>query len=136
MKWVVVVGDGMADYPLSELGGMTPLQAADTPNMDFVSRGGVNGLLETVPEGVPPGSDVANLSILGYDPARCYTGRGPIEAAALGVELGEDETAFRCNLVTVEDGVMVDYSAGHISSGEARELVEALNTRLGGGRVR
>ncbi len=136
LKYVVVVGDGMADYPLGELGGRTPLQVARKPNMDMVAREGRCGLLKSIPEGMPAGSDVAILSILGYDPERYYTGRGPIEAAALGVELRERDVAFRCNLVTLRNGVMEDYSAGHISDGEARELIEALNEALGDGSVR
>ncbi|MBS7247740.1 MAG: cofactor-independent phosphoglycerate mutase [Candidatus Jordarchaeales archaeon] len=136
MKCVVVVGDGMADYPLDELGGKTPLQVARKPNMDRVAREGRSGLLESIPEGMQAGSDVAILSILGYDPVRHYTGRGPIEAAALGVMLGRGDVAFRCNLVTLEGGVMVDYSAGHISNDEAKALIEALNEELGGGMVK
>ncbi len=136
LKYVVVVGDGMADYPLEDLGGRTPLQVARKPNMDMVAYEGKCGLLETIPEGMQAGSDVAILSILGYDPARHYTGRGPIEAAALGVRLRGGDVAFRCNLVTLEGSVMRDYSAGHISSSEARELVEALNEELGGGTVK
>jgi len=126
MKFVVILGDGMADLPLSELQGRTPLQAAHIPNMDMIAREGRNGLARTVPKGLPPGSDVANLSIMGYEPSRYYTGRAPLEAAAMGVSLGEDEIAFRCNFVTVEDGLMKDYSAGHISSEEGSELIGSL----------
>jgi len=104
MKYVVLVGDGMADYPLEELNGKTPLQAAHTPNMDFIASNGKNGVVRTVPEDMVPGSDVANLSILGYDPRKYYPGRGPLEAASMGVSLGKGEVAFRCNLVTVKDG--------------------------------
>ncbi|MEM1885145.1 MAG: cofactor-independent phosphoglycerate mutase, partial [Candidatus Jordarchaeales archaeon] len=136
LKYVVIVGDGMADYPLDELGGKTPLQIARKPNMDMVACRGKCGLLKAIPEGLPAGSDVAILSILGYDPEKYYTGRGPIEAAALGVELRDGDVAFRCNLVTLEGGVMADYSAGHISSGEARELINALNEEIGSGSVR
>ena len=126
MKFVVILGDGMADLPLAELQGRTPLQAAHIPNMDKIAREGRNGLARTVPVGMPPGSDVANLSIMGYEPSRYYTGRAPLEAAAMGVSLGEDEIAFRCNFVTVEDGIMKDYSAGHISSEEGSELIRSL----------
>jgi len=126
MKFVVILGDGMADLPLAELQGRTPLQAAHIPNMDMIAREGRNGLARTVPVGMPPGSDVANLSIMGYEPTKYYTGRAPLEAAAMGVSLGEDEIAFRCNFVTVEDGIMKDYSAGHISSEEGRELIRSL----------
>ncbi|MDP2799261.1 MAG: cofactor-independent phosphoglycerate mutase, partial [Deltaproteobacteria bacterium] len=128
MKYVVLIGDGMGDYPLEELGGKTPLQAASTPAMDFLAREGELGLVKTVPPGFEPGSDVANLSILGYDPASCYTGRGPLEAGSMGITLSPDDVAFRCNLVTLDfmaDGrvVMVDYSGGHISTEEARVMV-------------
>lgn len=128
MKYVVLIGDGMGDYPLEELGGKTPLQAASTPAMDFLACEGELGLVKTIPPGFEPGSDVANLSILGYDPASCYTGRGPLEAGSMGITLSPDDVAFRCNLVTLDfmaDGrvVMVDYSGGHISTEEARVMV-------------
>jgi 2,3-bisphosphoglycerate-independent phosphoglycerate mutase len=126
MKFVVILGDGMADLPLSELKGRTPLQAAHIPNMDMIAREGRNGQARTIPLGMPPGSDVANLSIMGYEPTKYYTGRAPLEAAAMGVSLGKDEIAFRCNFVTVEDGIMKDYSAGHISSEEGSELIHSL----------
>ncbi|HXW98367.1 MAG TPA: cofactor-independent phosphoglycerate mutase [Methanomicrobiales archaeon] len=126
MKVLVVLGDGMADEPLAELGGKTPLEYARTPNFDRVAREGACGLLRTIPPGFEPGSDIANLSILGYDPKTYYTGRGPIEAASMGVPLGERDVAYRCNLVTVEDGVMVDFSAGHIPGREGAELIRSL----------
>jgi 2,3-bisphosphoglycerate-independent phosphoglycerate mutase len=126
MKLVVLLGDGMADLPLAVLQGKTPLQVAKKPNIDRLARLGRSGLAQTVPKGFPPGSDVANLSVVGYLPAKHYTGRAPLEAAAMGVELGPDDIAFRCNFVTVEDGVMKDYSAGHITTEEGRELIEAL----------
>lgn len=125
-KLVVLLGDGMADLPLEALGGRTPLQAAKKPNMDRLARQGRSGLARTVPEGYAPGSDVANLSVLGYDPAECYTGRAPLEAAAMNVPLGPGDIAFRCNFVTIENGLMKDYSAGQISSEEGRELIAAL----------
>ncbi|MEW5947838.1 MAG: cofactor-independent phosphoglycerate mutase [Thermodesulfobacteriota bacterium] len=135
MKYVVLIGDGMGDYPLEELGGKTPLQAASTPAMDFLAREGELGLVKTVPPGFEPGSDVANLSILGYDPASCYTGRGPLEAGSMGITLSPDDVAFRCNLVTLDfmaDGrvVMVDYSAGHISTEEARAIVADIGRKV------
>ncbi|MFH1037046.1 MAG: cofactor-independent phosphoglycerate mutase [PVC group bacterium] len=136
MKFVVVLGDGMADYPLEELKGRTPLEAAATPNLDRLAREGAGGRLKTVPAGLDPGSDVANLSILGYNPARQYTGRGPLEAASLGVKLEDDEIAFRCNLVTAADGLLNDYSAGHISSRESAVLMAVLEKRLGGQGIR
>jgi 2,3-bisphosphoglycerate-independent phosphoglycerate mutase len=126
MKFIVILGDGMADRPIESLKGKTPLQAAHTPNMDLVALEGRNGLAITVPEGMPPGSDVANLSVMGYDPHKYYTGRAPLEAAAMGVKLEEDDIAFRCNFVTVEKGIMEDYSAGHITNDEGKELIRDL----------
>ena len=120
----------MADYPLVELSNRTPLEVAWTPNMDFLAREGVGGLVRTIPHDMEPGSDVANLSIMGVDPVRYYTGRGPLEAASMGVEMEGDDLAFRCNLVTVADENMVDYSGGHISSGEGRLLIELLGEKF------
>jgi len=122
----------MADYPLDELEGRTPLEVARTPRMDDVARSGQAGLVRTIPEGLLPGSDIGNLSLLGYDPRRYFTGRAPMEAINLGVDIAEDEVAFRCNLVTITDGVMDDFSAGHVSTDEARELIAALNDRFAG----
>jgi len=126
MKYLMLVGDGMADEPLAELNGMTPLEYAHTPAMDSVASRGRVGLVRTVPDGMPPGSDVANMSLLGYDPAAYYSGRAPIEAASMGVEMGGNDTAFRCNLVNIKDGLMADYSAGHIESADAVRLVTEL----------
>jgi len=128
MKLVILLGDGMADHPIERLGGRTPLEAAETPNMDRIAREGRGGLAVNVPAGMPPGSDVANLSVMGYDPKRYYSGRAPLEAAATGVALGPQDVAFRCNLVNVDldKRIMVDYSAGHISSEEGSELIAAL----------
>ncbi|HEX8947542.1 MAG TPA: cofactor-independent phosphoglycerate mutase [Dissulfurispiraceae bacterium] len=136
MKYVVLIGDGMADRPLDELGGLTPLRKAVTPHMDRLAREGVIGMVRTVPEGFHPGSDVANLSILGYDPAKYYTGRAPLEAASIGVELSENDVAYRCNLVTLKfsqdrkRAVMDDYSSGHITTAEAGELIRTLKDEL------
>lgn len=129
MKLVILLGDGMADHPIEALDGKTPLEAADTPNMDRIAREGRGGLARNVPPGMPPGSDVANLSVMGYDPKKYYSGRAPLEAAAMGVALGPQDVAFRCNLVNVdlEKRMMVDYSAGHISSEEGKELIAALS---------
>jgi len=135
MKCIVILGDGMADEPLAELGGRTPLEYAETPNMDRIAREGRCGMLRTVPEGFEPGSDIANLSVLGYDPRVSYTGRGPLEAASMGIDLREGEMAYRCNLVTVRDGLMVDFNAGHISSAEGAALLRDLDAVLGGVRV-
>ena len=130
-KFAIIVGDGMADLPITELGNKTPLEYAVTPNMDFLAKSGHVGIVSTVPEGFPPGSDVANLSLLGYDPALYYSGRAPVEAASLGIELAAEDTAFRCNLVTIIDGIMVDYSAGHINTAEASVLISQLQKELG-----
>ena len=131
MKYIVLVGDGMADYPVPEIGGLTPLQAADTPNMDFIAKHGKCGLAKTVPDNKPPGSDVANLSIMGYDPDKYYSGRGPLEAASMGIAMEIDDIAFRCNLITRKNGLLADYSAGHISSEEAGILIKAIDKELG-----
>jgi len=136
MKYILLVGDGMADYPLAELGGKTPLQVANAQNLDYLAKNGLVGLLKTIPEGMSPGSDVANLSVLGYDPKKYYTGRAPLEAASMGLELKEDEIAFRCNLITVKRGILQDYSAGHISTSEAKELMKFLNKKLGSDKVK
>ena len=134
-KYIVLIGDGMADYPVAELGGKTPLQAARTPNLDRLARQGVLGRVNTIPPGFAPGSDVANLTVFGYDPAVYYTGRAPLEAVAMGVKLGPADVAFRCNLVTLsrEDGdiYMDDFSAGHISTEEAGRIVRDLGKELG-----
>jgi 2,3-bisphosphoglycerate-independent phosphoglycerate mutase len=133
MKYVVCVPDGCADEPVDELGGRTPLQAAVTPNLDALAARGEVGRAAVIPEGLPPGSDVGNMSILGYDPDEFHTGRAPIEAAALGLRLAPDEVAFRCNLVLVgDDGTMLDFAGGHPSSEDAAEVIEALDAELGG----
>ncbi len=126
MKYVVVVGDGMADYPIPELGNRTPLQVAHKPNMDAIAAKGRNGLLRTVPDGLSSGSDVAILSVLGFNPKQFYTGRGAFEAAARGIKLKDNDVAFRCNLITEKDGVLADYSAGHITSTDSTPLIEAV----------
>ncbi len=135
MKVIILLGDGMSDVTYSELGGKSPLQAAATPNMDFMAQHGQVGLARTVPDGLPPGSDVANLSVFGYDPRTCYTGRSPLEAVSMGVSLGPDDVAFRMNLVTLKPHgsrlYMEDFSAGHISTAEGRELVQTLQKELG-----
>ncbi len=130
MKYVILVPDGAADRPLESRGGETPLEAASIPNMDFLAREGVSGTAVTIPEGLTPGSDVANYSILGYDPREYYTGRGPLEAISMGVSLGAEDVAFRCNLVTEEGGRLADYSAGHVTTEEAEELISFLHKRM------
>ncbi len=139
MKYIVIIGDGMADFPLDELGKKTPLMASHKPNMNMMAREGMVGRVNTVPDGFPPGSDVAGMSLFGYDPAAYYTGRAPIEAFGMGIPMGADDVAFRCNLVNIGPGnngdVMVDYSGGHISTPEAEVLIEAVGERLGSGEI-
>jgi len=135
VKVAVLLGDGMADVPVAEFGGRTPLEMASTPNLDRLARLGDLGLAVTVPKGLPAGSDVANLSVFGYDPEKCYTGRAPLEAIAMNVRLGPEDAAYRLNLVnlgiSLEDVRMNDFSAGHISTEEAGELIRTLQENLG-----
>jgi len=143
VKYIVLVGDGMGDYPVEQLGGKTPLQAAKKPNMDMLAMNGILGLVKLAPDGFYPGSDVTQLSLLGYDPAKYYTGRSPLEAASIGVSLDAKDVAYRCNLVTLMKGdeyitsglsgdvIMADYSGGHIGTEEARELILSLDRELG-----
>jgi 2,3-bisphosphoglycerate-independent phosphoglycerate mutase len=131
MKYVIVIPDGCADEPVAELGNLTPLQAARLPNMDRVARSGAVGLSNNVPPALTPASDVATLSLFGYDPLQYYTGRAPLETAAMGIHLGPNDWAVRCNLVYVPDGHMRDFTAGHISSDDGKELVRALRDELG-----
>jgi len=136
MKYVTILCDGMSDYPVDELGGKTPMEAAFTPHMDALCRSAIVGLAKTVPDGMSPGSDIANLSVLGYDPARYYTGRSPLEALSIGVDLADEDMAFRCNLVTMsdseafEDKTITDYCAGDISTAEAAQLIDYLKENL------
>lgn len=133
MKYIVMLGDGMADYPIEELGGKTPLEVAKKPNIDRLACGGELGMVKTVPEGLKPGSDVANLSAMGYNPLQCYTGRSPLEALSIGIQMDDTDVAFRCNLVTLSDEAeyenktMMDYSSGEITTGEAAELIRAVD---------
>ncbi|MCF8054839.1 MAG: phosphoglycerate mutase, partial [Deltaproteobacteria bacterium] len=129
VKSVILLGDGMADYPIDSLSGKTPLEVAHSPNMDLIARSGTLGLFQSIPPGMPPGSDVATLSILGYDPQECYSGRGPLESASMGIKLGATDIAFRCNLVTFSKEaprVMDDFTAGHIKSDEAAAIIGSL----------
>ena len=139
-KYVILIGDGMADWPIPSLDGRTPLEAARKPNMDFMASEGALGMVQVVPKEMYPGSDVSNLSILGYDPQEVYTGRSPLEAASMGVDLGSDDVAVRCNVVALKnsgaDSEMEDFSAGHISTGEAAELLEAMQRQVDGKGVR
>src|SRR3989338_6247496 len=124
MKYVIVLPDGIADVPIKELGGKTPLEVAKHPNMDWIAREGVTGWVRTIPEGFAPGSDVGCMSVFGYDPKQYHTGRAPLEAAAQGILLKPGEVAFRCNTLTVENGIMVDHSADHIETQESAQLIQ------------
>ena len=138
MKYVVVLCDGMADLPIESLGGKTPMEMAKKPNIDRLAESSIVGIVKTVADGMKPGSDVANLSVMGFDPAEVYTGRSPLEAASIGIELSDDDVAIRCNLVTLSDEeeyekkTMVDYCGGDISTAEADELIKTLGAELGG----
>jgi 2,3-bisphosphoglycerate-independent phosphoglycerate mutase len=137
MKYLLILADGMADYEIAELGNKTPLEYAQTPNMDYLAKTALIGKAATIPEGFPPGSDVANLAVMGYNPEIYYTGRSPLEAVSMGIELAETDLALRCNLVTLSDAedykdkIMLDYSSGEISSAESAELIKALQSELG-----
>lgn len=131
MKHIIILGDGMADEPIAAFGGKTPLQAADTPYMDKLARMGKTGLLSTVPDGFKPGSEIANLEVLGYDVRKSFEGRGSLEAASMGIPINEGEMALRCNLICIQDGKIKNHSAGHISNEEAKELIEYLQKELG-----
>lgn len=135
-KYAILVGDGMADFPITELGNVTPLAYARTPNMDKVASSGHTGLVSTIPHGMQPGSDVANLSLLGYDPVCYYSGRAPIEAASMRISLSPNDTAFRCNIVTIDNNYMVDYSAGHIDTECANKIIRQLQNQLGTDKIR
>src|ERR1700751_679209 len=137
MKYVIIHGDGMADWPCDELAGKTPLEAAYKPSMDLIATCGTLGLVATIPVGMQPGSDVGTMSMLGYDPGLYHTGRAPIEAASQGISLGPDDVVFRMNLVSLQPGadgtaIMHDFTSGHISSGEAAEIVSAIGGELAG----
>ncbi|NLZ25737.1 MAG: cofactor-independent phosphoglycerate mutase [Clostridiales bacterium] len=137
MKYILVLLDGMADFPIDSLGGKTPVEAARTPSIDRLLKTAEIGTVKTVPDGMSPGSDVANLSVLGYDPSVYYSGRSPLEALSIGVNLGDDDMAVRCNLVTLsedddfESKTMVDYSAGEITTPEAKELMQGIEEKFG-----
>ena len=131
MKYVIVLPDGVADVPIKELGNKTPLEVAKHPHMDWIAREGITGLARTIPDGLPPGSDVGCMSVFGYDPRTHHTGRAPLEAAAQGIFLKPGQVAFRCNTLTVERGIMLDHSADHITSAESHQLIAAIGERLG-----
>lgn len=136
MKHIIILGDGMADHKVEKLGNRTPLQAADTPHMDKIAKAGRTGRLATVPEGFPPGSEVANTSILGYDMNEVYEGRGPLEAASIGYEMAPDDLAMRCNILTLQDGKIINHHGGNLTTEEGRVLIEALQKELGSDRVK
>jgi 2,3-bisphosphoglycerate-independent phosphoglycerate mutase len=129
-KIVILIGDGMADYPIEELGGKTPLEVADIPNMDYLARNGIFGITKTVPDGMAPGSDTANLSIFGYDPKLYFTGRAPLEALNMNIKLGPNDVAFRCNLVNIENNIMKDYSSGQIDTEFSSIVINELNKNI------
>lgn len=131
MKYIIIIGDGMADEPIAELGNKTPLQFAQTPYMDMLALKGRNGLLDTIPVGMDPGSEIANMSVLGYDVPNVYEGRGVLEAASMGVDVLDGELAMRCNLVCIDGDMLKNHSAGHISTKESIELIHHLNQELG-----
>lgn len=131
MKYIIVLGDGMADEPIDALEGKTPLQVASTPTMDFLAKNGKVGTFETVPKGFHPGSEIANLTVLGYDVTKVFEGRGSLEAASMGIGINPNEMAMRCNLICIEDGKIKNHSAGHISNEEATELINFLQAQLG-----
>ena len=141
MKYVIVLTDGCADLPIDSLGGLTPLEKSNTPNMDYFASNGSLFLVKTVPDSLKPGSDVANLSVMGYNPLDCYTGRSPLEAASIGVKIADNQTTFRANLVTLsdeenyEDKTMLDYSSGEITTEESRALMAEIEKELGGGDI-
>ena len=136
MKFIVLIGDGMGDYPRDDLKGRTVLEVAETPNMDWIASNGKGGTAQTIPLSMPPGSDVANMEIMSYDTTRTFTGRAVFEALSMGYHLGKDDIAFRANLITLEDGRMKDYSAGHITTEEAAELITILDNALGNETIR
>ena len=138
MKYIIVLGDGMADYPIDEIGGKTPLEYADTPMMDALAEKSEIGQVHTIPEGMKPGSDTANLSVIGYDPKKYYTGRSPLEALSIGVPMKDTDIALRCNIVTVSDEEpeyknkkILDHSSGEISTEEADQLIQAIQEAFG-----
>ncbi len=135
MKHLIILGDGMADEPLANYGGKTPLQIAKTPHINWLTKNGKSGLLETVPPKMHPGSEIANMAVLGYDVEKLFEGRGVLEAASMGVELQPGDMAMRCNLVTIENDILINHSAGHIRNKQATELIEFLNNELGNERV-
>ncbi|TVM03150.1 MAG: cofactor-independent phosphoglycerate mutase [Candidatus Brocadia sp. WS118] len=136
MKYCIIVPDGMADYPIDKLSGRTPVETARTPNLDYLAQNGQLGVVRTIPGGFPAGSDVANLTLLGYNPREYYSGRAPLEAASIGIQLSEGDWAFRCNFITASADILEDFCAGHIKTDEASVLINLLNERLGNDIIR
>lgn len=136
MKHIIILGDGMADHAVARLGGKTPLQFAKTPYMDMLAKEGRTGLLKTVPEGFPPGSEVANTAILGYDLNKVYEGRGPLEAASIGYEMQDDDMAIRCNIIAIEDGKIKNHHANHMTTEEGTRLIHLLDEKLGNDKIK
>ena len=130
MKVLVLLGDGMADFPVASLDNKTPLEVANTPAMDSIAQSGIAGLFKPIPDAFPAGSDIGNLSVFGYDPHETFTGRAPLEAINQGIALNDSQLAFRCNLVTLDDGAMRDFTADHISTEDARALIVSLNEKM------
>jgi 2,3-bisphosphoglycerate-independent phosphoglycerate mutase len=135
-KYAIIIPDGAADEPIEQFGNKTPLEAAAKPNMDKISQTGRLGIVRTIPDGMDPGSDIAQMSLLGYDPRKYYNGRAPIEAVARNVQLSPNDWVFRCNLVTIADGKMADHSAGHVSTEEGTHLIEELNEQIANDKIR
>jgi 2,3-bisphosphoglycerate-independent phosphoglycerate mutase len=130
MKYIIILGDGMSDYPIESLGNKTPLMAANTPNIDGLCAISRTGKFKTVPDSMPPGSEIANMAVIGYDVEKVYEGRGVLEAASMGVDLDENDLALRCNIVCIENEILKNHSAGHISNEEALEIVKTLQLEL------
>lgn len=136
MKHIIILGDGMADHAIERLGGKTPLQQANTPYMDMLARNGRTGRLITVPEGFPPGSEVANTAIMGYDLNKVYEGRGPLEAASIGYEMRPDDMAIRCNIISLADGIIKNHHGGHLSTNDGKTLIQYLDKELGNDKIK
>lgn len=136
MKHIIILGDGMSDEPLENFGGKTPLQMANKPHIDWIAKNGKSGLLKTVPETMHPGSEIANMAVLGYDVEKVFEGRGVLEAASIGVELQPGDLGLRCNILTIENENIKNHSAGHISTGEASEIIHFLNEKLGSDTIK
>lgn len=136
MKYIIILGDGMSDEPIASLGNKTPLQKANKPHIDWLAKNGISGQFKTVPETMHPGSEIANMAVLGYDVEKVFEGRGVLEAASMGVELMPGDLALRCNLLTIENEIIKNHSAGHISNGEAAELIRFLDEKLGNENIR